>query len=65
MPKYPKNYKDIEYYVPNRKRPIALSIKPLCELITDRSKYIFQPEAVEVVNAYIKAGYADCVPTWR
>lgn len=84
MPKYPKNYKDIEYYVPGRKRPIAgstratydflvvvhennptLTIKQLYELITDRSKYIFQPEAVEVLNAYIKAGYADCLPTWR
>lgn len=84
MPKYPKKYKDIEYYVPGRKRPIAgstratydflvvvhennptLTIKQLCELITDRSKYIFQPEAMEVLNAYIKAGYGDCVPTWR
>lgn len=84
MPKYPKKYKDIEYYVPGRKRPITgstrstydflvvvhgsnptLTIKQLCELITDRSKYIFQPEAVEVLDAYIKAGYGDYVPAWR
>lgn len=84
MPKYPKNYKDIEYYVPDRKRLIAgstraiydflvvvhennptLTIKQLCGLITDRSKFIFQPETVEVLNAYIKAGYGDYVPAWR
>ena len=84
MPKYPKNYKDIEYYAPGRKKRIAgstkatsdflaclheenrmLTIAQLRELITDRSKYIYEPEAVEVLDAYIKAGYGDYVPEWR
>ena len=84
MPKYPKYHKDIEYFVPGRKKRIAgstkstsdflvyvhednptLTIAQLRVLITDRSKYIFQPEAVEVLDAHIKAGYGDFVPTWR
>ena len=84
MPKFPKNHKDVEYFVPSRKKRIAgstkstsdflvyihennptLTIVQLRALITDRSKFIFQPEAVEVLDAYIKAGYGDFVPTWR
>lgn len=42
-----------------------LTIAQLRELITDRSKYIYEPEAVEVLDAYIKAGYGDYVPEWR
>lgn len=84
MPKYPKNHKDVEYYVPGRKKRIAgstkstsdflaivhsdyptFTIKQLRELITDHSRYIFHPEAVEVLDAHIKAGYGDHVPAWR
>ena len=84
MPKYPKNHKDVEYYVPGRKRRIAgstkatsdflamlhetyptLTIAQLREVITDRSKYIIFPEAIEVLDAHIEAGYGDRVPGWR
>ena len=33
--------------------------------MTDRSKYVFSPEAIEVLDAHIKAGYGDHVPDWR
>lgn len=84
MPKFPKNHKDIEYYVPRRKKRIAgstqstsdflaivhmdnptFTIRQLRELITDRTRYILYPEAVEVLDAHIKAGYGDHIPTWR
>ena len=84
MPKYPKNFHDVEYYVPKRKRPVAGSTKatsdflavvheqhPACtirqlrDLLTDRTQYIFQPEAVAVCDAHIKAGYGDVIPHWR
>ena len=84
MPKYPKNYKDVEYFVSGRKKRIAgstkavsdflacvheenpeMTITQLRERITDRSKYIYDPEAVEVLDAHIKAGYGNCVPMWK
>lgn len=84
MPKYPKNYKDVEYFVSGRKRRIAgstkavsdflalvheenptLTIRELRELITDKSKFIVDWEAVEVLDAHIKAGYGDCIPSWK
>ncbi|WP_417342052.1 hypothetical protein [Evtepia gabavorous] len=84
MPKYPKNYKDVEYFVPGRKRRVAgstkavsdflsivhedyptFTIKQIRELISDRTRYITDPEAIEVLDAYIKAGYGDHVPNWR
>ena len=84
MSKYPKNYKDVEYFAPNRKKRIAgstkatsdflvivheknpaFTIRQLRELITDRTKYILFPEAVEVLDAYIKKGYGDIIPDWR
>ena len=33
MPKYPKNYKDVEYYVPGRKRRIAGSTKATSDFL--------------------------------
>lgn len=84
MPKYPKNYKDVEYYVPGRKRRIAgstkatsdflvlvhldrpsLTISQLREVITDKTQFILNPEAVAVLDAHIKAGYGNHVPNWR
>lgn len=84
MPKYPKNYKDVEYFVSGRKRRIAgstkavsdflalvheenptLTIRELRELITDKSKFIVDWEAVEVLDAHIKAGCGDCIPSWK
>lgn len=84
MPKYPKNHKDVEYYVPGRKRRVAGSTKAtsdflalvhedyptatiaqLREIITDKTRYIRSPEAVEVLAAHIALGYGNHVPNWR
>lgn len=84
MPKYPKNYKDVEYYVKGRKRRIAGStvatndflvlvheqnpnatIVELRDALTDRSRWLPNPEAIEVLDAYIRAGYGDHIPNWR
>lgn len=84
MPKYPKNHKDVEYYVSGRKRQVASSTKAvsdflalvhkenptftisqLRELITDRFRYLPNQEAIEVLDAHIKAGCGDCVPNWK
>lgn len=84
MPRYPKNHKDVEYYVPGRKSRVAGSTKAtsdflaivhqenpaatvsmLWEIITDKTRFIRNPEAVEVLDAHIKAGYGNHVPNWR
>lgn len=84
MPKYPKNHKDVEYFVPGRKRRIAgstravsdflsivhedyptLTVRQIRELISDRTRYIPDPEAIAVLDAYIKVGYGDHIPNWR
>lgn len=84
MPRYPKNHKDVEYYVPGRKSRVAGSTKAtsdflaivhqenpaatismLREIITDKTRFIRNPEAVEVLDAHIKAGYGNHVPNWR
>lgn len=84
MPKYPKNHKDVEYYVSGRKKRIAgstravsdflaliheenpdMTIRQIKELITDSSRYILNAEAVEVLDAYIEAGYGGCIPSWK
>ena len=41
------------------------TISRLKELLTDRSKFILNPEAVAVLDAYITRGYGDFVPEWR
>lgn len=41
------------------------TISRLKELLTDRSKFILNPEAVAVLDAYITRGYGDYVPEWR
>ena len=43
----------------------TFTIRQLRELITDRSRYILNREAVEVLDAYIKAGEGDEVPAWK
>ena len=84
MPKFPKNYRDVEYFVSGRKRRVAgstkavsdflmliheenptFTIRQLRELITDKSKFIVDLEAVEVLDAHIKAGYGDLIPSWK
>lgn len=84
MPKYPKNFKDVEYFVPGRKRRItgstkatsdflaavheehpAATIAELREIITDRTRYILEPDAVAVLDAHIQAGHGGNIPDWR
>lgn len=43
----------------------SYSINQLKALLTDRRQFIFQPEAVAVLDAYIKAGLGDIVPNWK
>lgn len=43
----------------------TLTFYQLRELITDKSKFILEPDAVAVLDAHIKAGYGDDIPTWR
>ena len=42
-----------------------LTIRQIKELITDRSRYIINMEAVEVLDAHINAGYGDIIPSWK
>lgn len=84
MARYQKNYKDVEYYVPGRKRRVAGStaatsqflaivheenptatVAELLSIITDRSQYLRNPEAVAVLEAHTAAGYGNYVPAWR
>ena len=41
------------------------TIRQIRDEITDKSKWILNPEAVSVCDAYIKNGDADVVPDWR
>ena len=41
------------------------TINQLRCLITDKTQYIPNPEAVEVLDVHIKRGYGNNVPTWR
>lgn len=41
------------------------TIKQLKELLGDRTKWIYNPDADMILNAYIKAGEGDIVPQWR
>lgn len=84
MPRYPKNFKDVEYYAPGRKRRIAGSTKATSDflalvhadhpeatisqqrdLLTDRTRYVLEPEAVAVLDAYIAKGYGGHIPNFR
>ena len=86
MPKYPKNYHDVEFFsiTSKRRKKIAGSTKAvsdflvtvheehpaatiseLREMLTDRTMYICQPDAVAVLDAYIRAGDGDRVPCWK
>lgn len=40
------------------------TISQIRELITDETKFIICPEAVAVLDAYIKFGYGDYIPNW-
>lgn len=41
------------------------TISQIREIITDKTKYIIDPEAVAVLDAHIQAGYGDYIPNWR
>lgn len=41
------------------------TIVELRAILTDRSKWLFNSEAVEVLDAHIRAGFGDAVPNWR
>lgn len=43
----------------------AATIAELRAIITDKSRYILEPEAVAVLDAHIKAGYGGQIPDWR
>lgn len=43
----------------------SYTISQLYALVIDRSKYIKFPEAIEVLEKHLKAGYSDYVPKWR
>lgn len=43
----------------------TLTISQLRALITDKTKFILDPEAVAVLDAHIKAGYGDHIPPWK
>lgn len=41
-----------------------MTISQLKELLLDKTKFIYHPEAIAVLDAYIKAGEGDTVPRW-
>ncbi|MCM1258608.1 MAG: hypothetical protein NC307_12230 [Roseburia sp.] len=43
----------------------TFTVRQLRDLITDCSQYIPNYEAIEVLDAHIKAGYGDHVPEWK
>lgn len=43
----------------------TMTVSQLRDLLTDETKFILEPEAVAVLDAHIKAGHGDDVPTWR
>ena len=43
----------------------SFTIAQLRELLTDKTKYIWEPDAVAVLDAYIKIGESNMIPNWR
>lgn len=41
------------------------TILQLKDLIADRTQFIPNPEAISVLDSYIKLGYENYVPKWR
>lgn len=41
------------------------TISQLRDLLTDRARYIFEPDAVAVLDAYIAKGFGEYVPRFR
>lgn len=88
MPKFPKGFKDVDFY-PHRVKPgkkrrrligttratsdfLAIvheqhpdmTIGQLRNLLLDKTQFIYEPDAVAVLDAYIKAGEKDVVPNF-
>lgn len=42
-----------------------MNIRELRDVLTDKEKWILDPDAVKVCDAYIEKGYGDYVPVWR
>ena len=42
----------------------TLTIQEIRDLITDKTQYVYNPEAVAVLDAHIKKGYGKCIPNW-
>ncbi len=77
MPRYPKvpkgwTARDIEWHVPNRKRPIAYSTQAANNLIVTlsqsgrtiqevRNMIRYDSEAQKVLDAYIAKGYGETI----
>ena len=41
------------------------TIAQLHSLLTDKTQYVLEPEAVAVLDAYIKAGEGGVIPKWK
>ena len=41
-----------------------LTIQEIRDLITDKTQYIYNPEAVAVLDKHIEKGYGKCIPSW-
>lgn len=78
MPRYPKNFKSVEYYVRGRKRRIAGSTKatsdflalvhsehPAATISQLREIITDRTQYILCLEAHIKAGYGDHIPNWR
>lgn len=42
----------------------TLTIQEIYDLITDKTRYIYNPEAVAVLDKHIEKGYGKCIPSW-
>lgn len=42
----------------------TLTIQEIRDLITDKTQYIYNPEAVAVLDKHIEKGYGKCIPNW-
>lgn len=42
----------------------TFTISQLREIITDRTQFILNPEAVAVLDAHTEAGYGNHIPAW-
>ncbi len=53
-----------EYLAAVHEQHPRATIRELRDLLSDRRRYIQDPEALAVLDAYIKAGEGETVPRW-